>query len=143
MMANLVARALIAWVVLMGLANGARSHDIWTHAKEYNRPNGFPCCGGGEHTGDCEGLGADDIWDKPDGVEIYSHRYKARIFIPANRVHVDVPRDVETKQPLDELTRYEGHYCGKPRTQASYPVTPDDPDPNFHLYCFFRNAGGF
>jgi hypothetical protein len=139
---SMLLRVLLAWIVLTGVA---QAHDIWSRAREYNKPNGFPCCGGDPMTGDCEGLTAEDIWDRPDGVEIYSHRYGARIFIPSHRIMVDVPRDVNTKEPLDELTRYEAHYCGKSRFSNGsqiYAVTPDDPDPNYHLFCFFRNASG-
>lgn len=143
MFANLFFRVLIAWVVMTGFA---RAHDIWSRAKEYNQPNGFPCCGGDPMTGDCEGLSAEDIWDQPDGsVIIYSHRYKSRILIGASRVHTDVPRDVNTKEPLDALTRYEGHFCGKPRSASfgySEPPSEKQSDPAFWTFCFFRNAGG-
>lgn len=136
---------------LLGLSHGLRTeaHDIWTNAREYNKPTGFPCCGGDQQTGDCEGLTADQVWDQPDGsVIIYSSRYKARIFIPAHRVMPDLPRYVDGPdkgQSLDPLVQFEAHYCGKPRglgALGGYPVTDDDPDPNFHLFCFFRNAGG-
>lgn len=142
-----VAVALAAAVLRLG-CGPAVSHDIWLRAKEFNRPTGFPCCGGDPVTGDCEGLLDDQIWDQPNGdVIIFSRRYQARITIPASRIMVDVPRATEGEdkgQPLDKLTQFSAHYCGKPRGSPplGYAIGPDDPDPNFHLFCFWRNGGG-
>lgn len=139
--------ALYTLIILIGLmvvwlAGPAHAHDIWTQAREFNRSSGFPCCGGDPEVGDCEGLTDDQVWEQPDGsVYIYSNRYHARIHIPASRIMVDLPRDVTTGQALDPLVRFTAHYCGKPRT-ALLPPEPDDDDPNFHLFCFFRNGGG-
>ena len=128
------------------MSGPAESHDIWTKAREYNKPAGFPCCGGDPLTGDCEGLTADQVWDQPNGdVRIYSGRYKAYITIPASRVMPDLPRyvDGENKgQSLDPLVQYEAHWCGKPRGTAYQDVTPDNSDPAYWTYCFFRNSGG-
>jgi hypothetical protein len=123
----------------------AHPHDIWTEAREYNRPFGFPCCGGGAVSGDCEGLSEDQIWDQPDGsVIIFSSRYQARIHIPADRIMTDLPRYTSGEQkdaPLDPLVQYAAHYCGKPRPTGSVPDARD-PDPAYITYCFFRNGGG-
>lgn len=127
------------------MSGPAYSHDIWKNAKEYNKPTGFPCCGGDPDTGDCEGLTADQVWDQPDGsVRIYSGRYKAYITIPASRVLPDLPRYTSgdnAGQALDPLVQFEAHYCGKPRGPLK-PVTEEDPDPAYTTFCFFRNAGG-
>lgn len=137
---------------IIGLASGfylgpvhVQAHDIWTEAKEFNRPAGFPCCGGGAVSGDCEGLSEDLVFDQPDGsVDIFSPRYQARIHIPASRIMTDLPRYTtgeQKNQPLDPLVQYAAHYCGVKRSPY-VPVTADDPDPDYHLYCFFRNGGG-
>lgn len=138
-----VAVALAAAVFRLACAE-AWGHDIWTRSREYNKPTGFPCCGGGDN-GDCEGLTEDQVWDQPNGdVIIFSPRYQSRITIPASRIMVDLPRETEGQnkgQALDPLVRYAAHYCGKPRGPLK-PVEPDDPDPRFTLFCFFRNGGG-
>lgn len=140
-------RALVfASAFFFGFTQHPAAHDIWTDAKERNQVTGYPCCGGDPATGDCEGLTDDQVWEQPDGsVEIYSPRYKARIQIPASRIMQDLPRYTSGPNAgaaLDPLTQFTAHFCGKPRNIAAYPVTPDDPDPRFHLYCFFKNGGG-
>lgn len=101
-------------LVLLGALQDAQAHDIWTDAREYNKPAGFACCVGNPATGDCEGLTEDQVWDRPNGdVEIDSSRYKARIVIPFGRIITDLPRytgGVNRGAALDPLVQYAAHY---------------------------------
>lgn len=137
--ANLFFRVLIAWVVMTGFA---RAHDNWMHVREHNDISRMQCCGGDEKTGDCEGISAENVWDQPDGsMVIYSSRYKAKVTVSKPKIHVDVPRDPVTKEPIPGMEMYAAAWCGKPRAMVGF-TTEMDADPNYTTYCAFRNPGG-
>lgn len=140
--ANIAVRALLAWIVLTGLA---RAHDHFQGVYEHNNPSsGRLCCGGSEDmndpNADCEWLTDEQVEQSAQGLTILSRRYKAKVFVPHSRVEWDVPRNASGK-PADPHGMYKGAWCGKPRT-AAWPMTPDDPDPSFHTFCAFFEPGG-
>lgn len=127
----LIAAALIGLEITL-VYIGAYAHDVYQGVYS---PSGRLCCGGDPVTGDCEGLADDDIHFNADGsVVMRTHRYGGAVIVPKSEI-------IWMAIPADKGV-HAGHWCGKPRVQAAYPITESDPDPQYHTFCAWISPGG-